>query len=183
MILNERCLRNEHLQLVARQMATAARTAPKGKGWDILEIIVVDGNEIVSLSEKMKEIASIKNLNFFIRDAENILLAEAILIIGTRNQNLGLNCGYCGFATCAEKDSHANVTCALNVTDVGIAIGSATATAADWRVDSRVMFSVGLAAKELGWLNGCNAVYGIPISASAKNPFFDRVSTKPLLNT
>ena len=179
MILNERNLRNEHLQLVARQMATAARTAPKGKGFDILEIIIVDGDEIACLSEKMKEIADVKNLGFFIRDAENILHAEAILIIGTRNQNLGLNCGYCGFATCAEKDKHVDVTCALNVTDVGIAIGSATAMAADCRVDSRVMFSVGLAAKELGWFNSCTAVYGIPISASSKNPFFDRVSTKP----
>jgi len=179
MILNERNLRNGHLQHVARQMATAARTAPKAKGFDILEIIVVNGDDITRLSEKMKEIASIKNLHFFLRDAENILQAEAIVIIGTRNLNQGLNCGYCGFATCAEKDNHANVFCALNVTDVGIAIGSATATAADLRVDSRVMFSVGLAAKELGWFSDCNAIYGIPVSASSKNPFFDRVSTKP----
>ncbi len=179
MILNERNLRNEYLQLVARQMATAARTAPKAKGIDALEIIIVNGNDIVNLSEKMKEIAIEKDMNFFIRDAENILQAEAILLIGTRNQNLGLNCGYCGFSTCAEKEKHATVTCALNITDVGIAIGSATATAADCRVDSRVMFSVGLAAKELGWLNTCNVIYGIPISASSKNPFFDRVSTRP----
>lgn len=175
MILNERNLRNEQLQHVARRMAIAARTAPKAKGFDLLEIIIVNGDDITRLSEKMKEIASVKNLHFFLRDAENILQAEAILIIGTRNQNQGLNCGYCGFATCAEKDKHASITCALNVTDVGIAIGSATATAADCRVDCRVMFSVGLAAKELGRLGDCNAVYGIPISASAKNPFFDRV--------
>lgn len=174
MIQNERNLRKEHLNLVARQMATAARTAPKAKGLDVLEIIVVDGDEIECLSDKMKEIAAVKNLKFFIRDAENILHAEAIVIIGARNQNLGLNCGYCGFAGCAEKEKHTNVICAMNVADIGIAIGSATATAADWRVDSRVMFSVGLAAKELGWLKDCNVVYGIPISASSKNPFFDR---------
>jgi len=174
MILNERNLRNEQLQLVARQMATAARTAPKAKGFDILDIVVVDDNEITRLSEKMKEIASAKNLNFFIRDAENILHAEAILIIGTKDQSLGLNCGYCGFSSCAEKDAQAKFTCALNVTDVGIAIGSAVAIAADCRVDCRVMFSVGLAAKELGWINDCHVAYGIPISASSKNPFFDR---------
>ena len=176
MILNERNLRNEHLQLVAQQMATAARTAPKAKGIDVLEILTVNGDNIVSLSEKMKKIASVKGLDFFLRDAENILQAEAILIIGARNQNMNLNCGYCGFPTCAEKDKHTSVTCAMNITDAGIAVGSATATAADCRVDSRVMFSVGLAAKELGWLTDCNVVYGIPISASSKNPFFDRVS-------
>lgn len=32
MILNERDARHEHILQVARQMMTAARTAPKGKG-------------------------------------------------------------------------------------------------------------------------------------------------------
>ena len=179
MILNERNLRNEQLQLVVRQMAIAARTAPKARGIDVLEIIIVNGNDIVSLSEKMKTIAIAKDMGFFLRDAENILQAEAILIIGVRNQNLGLNCGFCGFATCSEKDKHTNITCVMNITDAGIAVGSASAMAADCRVDSRVMFSVGLAAKELGWLHGCSVVYGIPVSASSKNPFFDRASTRP----
>jgi uncharacterized ferredoxin-like protein len=57
---------------------------------------------------------------------------------------------------------------------VGIAVGSACATAADLRVDSRVMFSVGYAAQKLNWLNGCKTVIAILISASTKNPFFDR---------
>ena len=35
MILNERESRHEHVLHVARQMMTAARTAPKGKGVDI----------------------------------------------------------------------------------------------------------------------------------------------------
>ena len=45
MILNERESRHEHVLHVARQMMTAARTAPKGKGVDIIEIaMVTDGN-------------------------------------------------------------------------------------------------------------------------------------------
>ena len=35
------------------------------------------------------------------------------------------------------------VPCAINSVDLGIAIGSACATAADLRVDTRVMFSAG----------------------------------------
>ncbi|MDB0807020.1 ferredoxin domain-containing protein, partial [Phocaeicola vulgatus] len=50
----------------------------------------------------------------------------------------------------------------------------ACATAADNRVDTRVMFSAGLAAQRLNWLEGCTQVYAIPVSASSKNPFFDR---------
>lgn len=84
----------------------------------------------------------------------------------------GLNCGHCGYATCAARAE--GVPCALNSIDVGIAIGSACATAADMRVDTRVMFSVGLAAQQLNWLKDCKMVMAIPVSASSKNPFFDR---------
>ena len=39
MILNERDARHEHILQVARQMMTAARTAPKGKGIDVIEAV------------------------------------------------------------------------------------------------------------------------------------------------
>ena len=67
-----------------------------------------------------------------------------------------------------------DVPCALNTVDVGIAVGSACAMAADMRVDTRVMFSAGLAAQRMNWLKDCKAVFAIPVSASSKNPFFDR---------
>ena len=38
MILNERDSRHEQVLQVAQQMMTAARTAPKGKGVDIIEV-------------------------------------------------------------------------------------------------------------------------------------------------
>lgn len=38
MILNERDARHEHILQAARQIMTAARTAPKGKGIDIIEV-------------------------------------------------------------------------------------------------------------------------------------------------
>ena len=88
------------------------------------------------------------------------------------NTAQGLNCGHCGFSTCAGRTE--GVPCALNSIDVGIAIGSACATAADLRVDTRVMFSAGLAAQRLNWLKDCKMVMAIPVSASSKNPFFDR---------
>lgn len=172
MILNERDLRHEHVLAVARQMMTAARTAPKGKGIDVVEAALVTDDDIRKLSEKMVAMAGENGMKFFLRDADNILQAECILIIGTREQAQGLNCGHCGFPTCAGRPG--GVPCALNTMDVGIAVGSACATAADLRVDTRVMFSAGLAAQQLGWLSGCRSVLAIPVSASSKNPFFDR---------
>ena len=89
------------------------------------------------------------------------------MIIGTRQQTLGMNCAYCGFPTCSSKP--ADTPCAINSIDLGIAIGSACATAADLRLDTRVMFSAGLAAQRLGWLGESKSLMAIPVSASSKN--------------
>ena len=145
MIQNERASRHEHVLDVARQMMTAARTAPKGKGVDIIEIAMVTGDDLKVLSDKMVAMVEEHGMKFFLRDAANILQAECVIIIGTREQAQGLNCGHCGYPTCAGRPE--GVPCAVNSVDVGIAIGSACATAADLRVDTRVMFSAGLAIR------------------------------------
>lgn len=155
-----------------RQMMAAARTAPKGKGQDIIEVAAVTGDDIRVLSEKTRALGEEKGLKFLFRDADNILSAGAVLLVGTRAKMNGLNCAYCGFPTCADKPF--DTPCALNSVDVGIAIGSACAAAADLRLDTRVMFSAGYAAQKLNWLGGCQTVFAIPVSVSSKNPFFDR---------
>ena len=172
MIINERESRHEQVLNVARQMMTAARTAPKGKGVDIIEVALVTDEDIKKLSEQLISLSEEKGMKFFLRDADNILSAECVLLIGTRELAQGLNCGHCGFPTCAERST--GVPCVINSVDVGIAIGSACATASDHRVDTRVMFSAGLAAQRLDILKGCKQVFAIPVSASSKNPFFDR---------
>lgn len=172
MILTERETRHEQVLRIAQQMMTAARTAPKGKGVDIIEIALVTDEDIKRLSQKMISLSEEKGMKFFLRDADNILSAECVLLIGTNELAQGLNCGHCGYPTCAERPF--GVPCIINTVDVGIAIGSACATAADHRVDTRVMFSAGLAAQRLDILKGCKQVFAIPVSASSKNPFFDR---------
>lgn len=179
MLINERDTRHERLLLVANEMMTAARTAPKGKGIDIIEVVLATGETIDQLSKAMLEYSEKTGLKFITRDALNILSAEAIVLIGTHQQTHGMDCGYCGFDTCADKTKFPDVPCAINTVDVGIALGSACAVAADSRVDSRVMFSVGRVAQELDLMPGCSSIYGIPISCSSKSPFFDRVSKTP----
>lgn len=177
MIQNERTIRYEQVLHIGRQMMIAARTAPKGKGVDIIEIAMVAGEDIRLLSEKMIELHQENGMKFFLRDADNILNAECIVLIGTHDHGHGLNCGHCGFPTCESRT--AGVPCAINSVDVGIAIGSAVACAADHRVDTRIMFSAGLAAQRLNLLPDCRQVFAIPVSASSKNPFFDRKPKQP----
>lgn len=173
MILNERDLRAEMVVEIARKMMTAARTAPKGKGADIIEVGLVTGEDIKRLSERTYEEGTHNGMKFFWRDAENILSADAVVLIGTRFASQGLNCFHCGYALCTDKPDA--VPCALNSIDVGIALGSACATAADHRADTRIMFSVGLAAQKMQLLGeDCKSIFAIPVSASSKNPFFDR---------
>lgn len=172
MVLNERDSRHEQVLAAARQMMTAARTAPKGKGVDIIEIALIDGEDLTRLSKKMVAMVEEHGMKFFLRDADNVLQAECIMLIGSHQLSHGLNCSHCGYATCESKPE--TTPCALNSIDVGIAIGSACAMAADLRLDTRVLFSAGLAAQNLDILNGCKQVFAIAISASSKNPFFDR---------
>jgi uncharacterized ferredoxin-like protein len=59
--------------------------------------------------------------------------------------------------------------------DLGIAIGSAVSTASVLKIDNRIMLSIGLAAVNLKILGkDVKIAYGIPLSISGKNPFFDR---------
>ena len=173
MIRNERDLRHEQALDIAEKMLVAARTAPKGKGVDIIECAVVDGEDAERLAQEMEAIAEESGMKFFIRDAGNVRAAQCTLLVGTREKVQGLNCGHCGFATCASRTE--GVPCAVNSVDVGIAVGSACSKASDSRVDTRVLFSGGLAAQRLDLLGeGVRQVYAIPVSISSKSPFFDR---------
>ncbi|MDE6283745.1 MAG: ferredoxin [Muribaculaceae bacterium] len=172
MIINERDSRAERVIAVGRQMLTAARTAPKAKGLDLLECCLLTGDDIVRLSEEMARLYDETGRPVFKRDGVNILKADCVVIIATHIRPMGLNCGHCGFPTCGDKP--AQIPCAFNPTDIGIALGSAVATAADLRVDTRVMYSAGIAAQRLNLLDGCALYFAIPVSASSKSPFFDR---------
>lgn len=175
MIHKEENTREEQLLEVAKAMMTAARTAPKACGVDQMEIITVTGAKIKALAEQMRIIGEGTGRAFFLRDALNIENSGAVVLMGTHEKVRGLNCGLCGFDTCAEKERAAPRTlCSFNINDVGIALGSAAAIAADHRVDNRMMYSAGVAAEALGWLPGCRAIFAIPLSASGKNIYFDR---------
>lgn len=156
----------------ARQMCLAALTAPKARGNNNLVIKIASGDDIKRLSDKLEELFEKTGQEFLHRDSQNILAAETIVLIGSRIVPLGLDCGYCGYPSCGAKPG--NVPCFFNSDDLGIAIGSACSAASQTKTDSRVMFSVGLAAKELNLLDDCPLVLAIVLSASGKNIFFDR---------
>lgn len=166
--------KNAALQ-VAGLMLAAARTAPKACGIDNIEAIIIDGDEKDKLAEQMRKYAGETGKDFHERDSKNVDASYAVVVIGVKKVPTGLDyCSLCGFENCAATVK-AGANCALNITDLGIAIGSAVSVAADHRFDNRVMFSVGKAAMALNYLpENVKVAFGIPLSASGKSIFFDR---------
>jgi len=110
----------------------------KGKGRDLLATAVVIDADKDQLQERMRLIGERDRVPFFLRDAENFEHAPVVVLVGTRKEPLQTPfCGFCGFADCAAM-LIADGTCSFNTGDLGIAIGSAVALAADFRVDNRV---------------------------------------------
>lgn len=176
-IISESDERKKTVIEVAKLMLVAARTAPKGKGIDNLEMAILTDNDIRLLAMEMRKIGEQKEYDIFIRDADNVLAhADAVVLIGTKIKTLGLKvCGICGFADCATKEKYPLVPCVYNSGDLGIATGSAVAVASNHHVDNRVMHTIGMAALEMEiFSKGVKIIWGIPLSATSKNPYFDR---------
>ena len=164
----------------AARMCAAARTAPKAKGVDNILTMVLTGEEKKALAEKMREVAATGNpaVQFFLRDADNVDTAQALVLIGAKPARAVLTvCGFCGFDSCASADA-AGARCAFNMIDLGIAVGSAVSVAADDRVDSRVLYSAGKAAQLMQYEDFDVIWLAIPIAAYVKSPFFDRKPKK-----
>jgi uncharacterized ferredoxin-like protein len=162
---------------VTSLMAAAARTAPKTRGIDNIRVMAIDDDDAKNrLIRKMRELAQSENRPSFNRDATCVKSSSAVLVIGVESNPAGLNCGCCGHKTCADLES-AHGLCSFNSIDLGIAACSAASVAADSRVDTRLMFSIGHACLALDLFgNKVKLILGIPLSISGKSPYFDRKS-------
>jgi uncharacterized ferredoxin-like protein len=161
---------------VAELICIAARTAPKACGIDhIVTAIVADEADRAKLAEAMRALADKLDAALFARDAQNLMDAEACVIIGTTLERMHIpGCDLCGFCGC-EANEAAGGRCALNIGDLGIALGSAASIAADHRVDNRIMYTIGKAAVLSGVMGPeVGLAHAIPLSIKGKNIFFDR---------
>ena len=166
----------EAVLAAAREMANAARTAPKAVGYDRLEIALAEGAQLEELAGHMEKMAQEGRAgSHFTRDAGNVRASLCCLLIGTRTTPMPRGCEKCGMSDCANHHGYAGGSpCLYAVHDLGLAVGSAVSLAADKRVDNRVMFSAGAAALELGWLGQARLAMGVPLSVNGKSIYYDR---------
>lgn len=173
---------------VARMMAASARTAPKTQGVDCIETMIIDGEELELLASAMEHKAEIKNSYItpaLRRDANCVRKSNCVLLIGVtgnpKRLDRPLDCGACGYTDCAhlakiskQRKIFTGPTCVFQGIDLGIALGSAVKIAAELNIDNRVMYTIGIAVSDLGWMGNSTIIIGIPLSVNGKNPYFDR---------
>ncbi len=172
---------DEGIIQVAAMMEIAARTAPKSKGEDFIEIMTIAGRKVKELADAMIKFGKEKNKSNFDRDAANVAASRAVVIIGLNNStSLGLNCGACGYHDCDAFNRAKQVDveflgplCSYRLIDLGLAVGSAVKTAQIFNVDNRIMYRIGVAARWMGLVDW-DYLLGIPLSATGKNIYFDR---------
>jgi len=164
---------------VAEIMCASARTAPKAKGIDNIETLILSEEQKELVIAEMKRITIAEKVGTmkktFLRDANNLKESHQVVIIGTKLKTIGIPyCGYCGFHDCkACKDAEG--VCFFNSNDLGIAVGSAVSIAGLNHIDNRIMYTVGRAAVNLKLLgDDIKIALGIPLSVTGKSPFFDR---------
>lgn len=186
-IIEEKKAEMEGVLAIARSMAVAARTAPKARGDDAIETLIVYGEHLNELAKAMKnhgEKSKIREV--FERDANNVVNSQAVLLIGLndlrpKKPDKPLDCGGCGHSTCAgflrtektEGNDFPGPVCLFQSIDLGIALSSACAVAARFHVDNRMMYTIGGPARNLAWMKS-QVIIGIPLSCSGKNIYFDR---------
>lgn len=165
----------EAIYTVANLMTAAALTAPKTSGQDKILTLILDGDEKKELSRCMLDFYEENGQDFIKRDAITILSCPCVVLIGVRKEPYGMpDCGLCGFRDCSQAAA-ADAKCVFNISDLGIATGSAAAVAADHRIDNRIMYSVGMGAIRMKCFpDDVSYAYGIPLSATNKSVFFDR---------
>lgn len=164
----------------AARVCAAARTAPKACGIDHMHTLTLTGADKDAVADEMERLGNELGAAFFLRDAGNVRAALALVLMGIEETQRGLGeiCGYCHFNDCGDCKAN-NGVCVYDPIDVGIALGSAAATAADCRMDSRILFSAGRAAMQLGLMGEkVKLVYGLPLAVTGKSPFFDRKPKK-----
>ena len=174
----------EGMQIVAEMMALAARTAPKAVGHDFVVIEALSGKDVRRLGQAMIDHGKKKGIPGFERDGQNVVDSQAVVLIGIKDAEVAdLNCGACGAESCIAINTHEGEfkgpNCALRHLDLGIAIGSAVKTASILNADNRVMYRVGVVARQLGLIDA-DFVMGIPLSATGKSIYFDRAAKAPI---
>ena len=154
-------------------------------GHDYVDAKMASRSEIEQIANEMFRLAKEYDNPGFERDGKNCQSSQGLVLIGLKEHpGCGLDCGACGFENCAAfnaapqtgqnpKTEFEGPSCMIRLLDMGIALGSAAKTAQLHNIDNRIMYRIGVAAKNIGLLDS-KVVMGIPLYVGSKSIYFDR---------
>ena len=170
----------DYVDMAAKAVASAARSAPHTTGKLDLVINILSQEDIRTIQRTVAE-------NFG-RDPEKIVVYDGMLTIGAvlTRSDTGWDCGACGFNTCgelnkaskAERDRNPNgprptgPSCNWKVIDWNISVDYAAAMAAQMGLQTRVQDIQGAVARAQGFAGDVDACTTVPLMAEKRNPFF-----------
>jgi uncharacterized ferredoxin-like protein len=188
-ILTSSEVEEEAIATAAKLIMAAITTAPKTRGVSMVQSALIQGEDKERLAQAMENHVPRKAAvgDAFGRDAQNVRNSAAVLLIGVKGTmpkkpEKPLNCGACGYPTCAEfiragkgkrGEDFIGPLCVFQSIDLGIALGVAAKVAAELNIDNRLMYTIGAGAMGMKILDA-DIIVGLPLSVAAKNIFFDR---------
>ena len=155
----------EHLLEVAKNIVLAIHKAPQITGKTSIETEILWGEDLEPILAVIEPVA--KAARYFLWDYETLKRccdkgeSPVVINIGAtvNRSNLNWNCGACGFPTCKEFNSYAREqgsgqlggpSCNWKILDFAIACDWACAAAWQYKVDNRIMGSIGFALQAPG---------------------------------
>jgi uncharacterized ferredoxin-like protein len=170
----------EYVEMAAKAVAAAARSAPHTTGRLDLVINILSQEEIRTIQRAVAE--------RFGRDPEKVLIYDGMLTIGAllTRSDTHWDCGACGFNTCAELNRAAKAErnknpngprpagpcCNWKVLDWNISVDYAAAMAAHLGLQTRVQDIQGAFVLAHGFAGEVDACTTVPLMAEKRNPFF-----------
>jgi uncharacterized ferredoxin-like protein len=176
----DRDVLQDYVEMAAKAVAAAARSAPHTTGSLDLVINILSQEEIKTIQRTVAE--------SFGRDPEIIVVYDGMLTIGAvlTRSDTNWDCGACGFSTCAKLNKAASAerkknpsgprpsgpSCNWKVIDWNISLDYAAAMAAQLGLQTRVQDIQGAVAKAQGFAGDVDACTTVPLMAEKRNPFF-----------
>ncbi|SMD09868.1 Uncharacterized protein, contains ferredoxin domain [Desulfocicer vacuolatum DSM 3385] len=180
----------EHLVTVAKNIVLAIKKAPMITGRTPIEAEIIWGEDIVPIIDVIEPVA--KAARYVQWDYQTLKgcydKGEPPVIIGigakVDRSDLGWNCGACGFSTCREFNKYAKENsgggqlggpcCNWKLLDFGIACDWACASAWQYKVDNRIMGSVGFSLMALNYLPNSNVKLGLALGPARDMVYYSR---------
>ena len=180
----------DHLVEAAKSIVLAVHKAPQITGKTSIEAEILWGEDLEPIIALLEPAALAGR--YIQWDYETIKRCydkgepPVIICIGAKadRSNLAWNCGACGHATCKEFNSYAKEqggggqlggpSCNWKVLDFSIACDWACAAAWQYKVDNRIMGSVGFALQALNYLPGCSVKLGLVLGPPRDLVYYSR---------